>query len=131
MFTLNVISPEGILIDERATTSLVIRTKTGELNILPGHLDMVSVLGDGAMKIDSGKPYIISGGVMEVLADKVTVLADKVKECFMVDIVKNQKRLNEIDEKIMEETLSDMDFKQIMEEKERLETEIRIIREGG
>ena len=131
MFTLNVISPEGILIDERATTSLVIRTKTGELNILPGHLDMVSVLGDGAMKIDSGKPYIISGGVMEVLADKVTVLADKVKECFMVDIVKNQKRLNEIDKKIMEETLSDMDFKQIMEEKERLETEIRIIREGG
>ncbi len=130
MFILSVISPEGLLINERETESLIIETKTGELNILPGHLDIISILGDGIMKVDSEAPSVLYGGVMEVEGDKVMVLADKIRLASKIDIIENQNRLNEIDKILKEETLSDLDFKQLIKEKGDLEVELRIFREG-
>jgi F-type H+-transporting ATPase subunit epsilon len=130
LFILSVISPEGLLINERETESLIIETKTGELNILPGHLDIISILGDGIMKVDSEAPSVLYGGVMEVEGDKVMVLADKIRLASKIDIIENQNRLNEIDKILKEETLSDLDFKQLIKEKGDLEVELRIFREG-
>jgi F-type H+-transporting ATPase subunit epsilon len=116
--------------NERETKSLIIETKTGELNILPGHLDMMSILGDGLMKIDNEEALIIYGGVIEVIKDKVTVLVDKVKSSSKVNIVENQKEIDKLEKRLREEDLSDIDFKQIIKEKNKLETEMRIARAG-
>jgi len=130
LFILDLISPEGLLMNERETKSLIIETKTGELNILPGHLDMMSILGDGLMKIDNEEALIIYGGLIEVVKDKVTVLVDKVKSSSKVNIVENQKEIDKLEKRLREEDLSDIDFKQIIKEKNKLETEMRIAREG-
>ena len=130
MFILNVISPEGVLIKDRETVSLIIETKTGELNILPGHLDIISILGDGIMKVDTEAPSVLYGGVMDVEGERVTVLADKIRLASNIDIVENHNRLNEIDKLLKEETLNDLDFKQLIKEKADLEVELRILKEG-
>lgn len=130
MFILNVISPEGVLIKDRETVSLIIETKTGELNILPGHLDIISILGDGIMKVDTEAPSVLYGGVMDVEGERVTVLADKIRLASNIDIVENHNRLDEIDKLLKEETLNDLDFKQLIKEKADLEVELRILKEG-
>ena len=55
----------------------------GEFQVLSNHAPMISALGRGKMKIvASGKEEIvmIDGGVVEVLKNKVVVLAESVIE---------------------------------------------------
>ena len=54
----------------------------GELGILPGHAPLLTILRPGPLVIKSGpnapddQLLVVSGGFMEVLPDRVTVLAD-------------------------------------------------------
>jgi F-type H+-transporting ATPase subunit epsilon len=67
----------------------------GRLGILPRHQTLLTTLAPGEMTIiKKGEvtPFAISGGFMEVLPDRVTILADTVE------------RADEIDEARAEET---------------------------
>lgn len=51
----------------------------GRLGILPGHAAMVAELGSGPLMIETSEGtqnYKITGGYIEVLMDKVVILAD-------------------------------------------------------
>ena len=57
---------------------------TGSFEILEKHAPLVSALGKGAMKVlvdkSSNTLYEVSGGFVEVLNNKVTVLVEKAVE---------------------------------------------------
>jgi F-type H+-transporting ATPase subunit epsilon len=76
--TLEVITPEKIALREMVDEVIVPGT-SGELGILPDHTPLISQLKTGVLSYRQGadkKLVHVSGGFVEVLPDKVSVLAD-------------------------------------------------------
>ena len=79
-FELNIVSVEGTLFSGQAH-ALVISGADGELGIRPGHSPLVSKIKPGIASYVSDKHspeevLYVSGGIVEVQASVVTVLAD-------------------------------------------------------
>ncbi len=64
-------------------------TQLGEITVLPEHIPMVSILKPGVIeikKVDGELDIMsVSGGFIEVLKDKVVVLADKAERAAELD----------------------------------------------
>ena len=79
---LEVVTPDQKVFEGEAS-SVTFPGSDGEFQVLSNHAPMISALGRGKMKIvASGKEEIvmIDGGVVEVLKNKVVVLAESVIE---------------------------------------------------
>ena len=79
---LEVVTPDKKVFEGEAT-AVTFPGSDGEFQVLTGHAPMISSLGRGKMTIKaSGKEevVIIDGGVVEVLNNKVVVLAESVIE---------------------------------------------------
>ncbi|HEX8851998.1 MAG TPA: F0F1 ATP synthase subunit epsilon [Pyrinomonadaceae bacterium] len=75
---LDVITPERRLVSE-AVDSVTVPGLGGELGILPGHTPLISQLQTGVLSYTQGQTtrrLLVSGGFVEVNADRVSVLAD-------------------------------------------------------
>lgn len=85
-----VITPEKILY--QGDVDMVIAPGTvGELGILPLHMPLVTTLkvGELRLKRDDEQDYIaIDGGYLEVMEDKVTILADAAEYASKMDVAK-------------------------------------------
>lgn len=89
-----IVTPERMLMQEMVQ-QVVAPTKVGEITVLPGHIPLVSSLEAGVIetKNEKGENVVISvsGGFIEVLKEKIVVLADTAE------------RAEELDEKRIEE----------------------------
>lgn len=78
-FTLRVVSVEASLFDGEADF-LVANGAEGELGVLPRHAPLFTTLKPGPLMIQHGagerQELFVGGGFLEVLPDRVTVLAD-------------------------------------------------------
>jgi len=63
-------------------------TKDGRVGILPRHAPLLTILEPGELDIVKGgtrTPFAVSGGFMEVLPTRVTILADTVERADEID----------------------------------------------
>src|SRR6266545_3322364 len=63
-------------------------TKDGRVGILPRHMPLLTILDVGEMTIikdGTTTPFAVSGGFMEVLSNRVTILADTVERADEID----------------------------------------------
>jgi F-type H+-transporting ATPase subunit epsilon len=68
-------------------------TRDGRVGILPRHAPLLTILTSGELDIVKGgvrTPFAISGGFMEVLPTKITILADTVERADEIDEVRAQ-----------------------------------------
>lgn len=75
---LDVITPERRLLSE-TVDYVTLPGLNGELGILPGHTPLISQLQTGVLSYTQGpttRRMMVSGGFVEVNADRVSVLAD-------------------------------------------------------
>ena len=75
---LEVVTPERRLLSE-AVDYVTVPGLGGELGILPGHTPLISQLQTGVLSYTQGavvRRLLVSGGFVEVNADRVSVLAD-------------------------------------------------------
>ena len=75
---LDIITPERNVLSE-TVDSVTVPGANGELGILPGHTPLISQLQTGVLSyVQSGttRRLLVSGGFVEVNADRVSVLAD-------------------------------------------------------
>ncbi|HWS54737.1 MAG TPA: F0F1 ATP synthase subunit epsilon [Pyrinomonadaceae bacterium] len=75
---LDVITPQRRLLSEQVD-SVTVPGANGELGILPGHTPLISALQTGVLAYAQGattRRLLVSGGFVEVNADRVSVLAD-------------------------------------------------------
>jgi len=67
--------------------------------VLPGHAPLLSELGAGEVRLHGGeageRKYHVSWGFVEVLPDRVTLLADHAETPDKIDAVAAQKQLEE------------------------------------
>lgn len=86
--TVEVVTPERS-VGERQIDSLVVPASEGYLGVLPGHAPLVTGLQIGviSMKTDGKEDNMaISGGFMEVIADKVTIMPDTAEAATEIDV---------------------------------------------
>ncbi len=73
--------------------SVVLPGTEGELGVLPHHAPLVSTLGIGELRIRKGgveESFAIVGGFLQVLPDKVVVMAETADMASEIDVEKAQ-----------------------------------------
>ncbi len=78
-FNLELATPDTVIY-QGEVTALVAPAAEGYLGVLAGHAPMRSTLTEGKLRIDPAEAesrwFAITGGLLEVLRDRVTILAD-------------------------------------------------------
>lgn len=77
-------------------------TRDGRVGILPRHAPLLSIITSGELDIVKGgvrTPFAVSGGFMEVLPTKITILADTVERADEIDEVRAQEAVRLAEER--------------------------------
>ena len=77
MLHVSVISPEASLFEGDAT-SVVAPAFDGEVGILTGHAPMMTLLGQGELRLGAGagQRFRVQGGFLQVVDDRVRVVTE-------------------------------------------------------
>ena len=89
-FSLKIVTPDGVLFDGQAE-ELVVRTTTGDLGILAGHINCVAPLGMGLATVlaDGEKRYgACIGGMVSVLNGEVKLVPTTFEWADKIDIAR-------------------------------------------
>jgi F-type H+-transporting ATPase subunit epsilon len=89
---LEIVTPERLAYAEEVD-SVVLPGTEGELVVLPHHAPLVSTLGIGELRIRKGgveESFAIVGGFLQVLPDKVVVMAETADMASEIDLDKAQ-----------------------------------------
>jgi F-type H+-transporting ATPase subunit epsilon len=106
-----IVTPEKTVFEEKID-QLTLPTQEGEITVLPNHIPLIAVLQAGELVVKYGGEEIamaVSGGMVEVRRNEITILADTAERAEEIDIaraeVAKQKAEKLKDEKIrMDET---------------------------
>ncbi len=103
-------------------------TKDGRVGILPRHMPLITVLTEGELSIVKNgvrTEYAVFGGFMEVLPDRVTILADSCDRSDEIDLDRAEEARQRAEERIAQRK-SDQDMIQAEAELRRALMQIRI-----
>ena len=126
---LEIVSAERVVYSEEVSI-LVAPGADGELGILPRHAPLLSVLKPGEIRVvkDGEESYIaVSGGFMEVLGNKVTILADAAEHAEEIDIERTEMALKRAQESV-ESGGSDADLERAMASIRRSQARLTVAR---
>jgi F-type H+-transporting ATPase subunit epsilon len=102
-----IVTPERVVLREEVL-QVTVPTRNGEITVLPNHVPLVSALQPGVIEVKTkiGETEIISvsGGFIEVLKDKVVILADTAERAVEID-EKRAEEARERAEKIKKEAV--------------------------
>jgi F-type H+-transporting ATPase subunit epsilon len=98
---LQVVSPERMLVDEQVTEAQI-PALDGYIGALPGHAPLLSSLKPGGVLSykSGGKDQLVAiyGGFVQILPDRVRVLADSARPGVEIDLVAARERLKKAEE---------------------------------
>lgn len=86
---LSVVTPEKSILSNQEVESVVLPSEVGQLTVLPGHTDIVSLLTHGsfAYKVNGQWSWaFIEGGFAQIREQKINVLAETVEFSHEVDM---------------------------------------------
>lgn len=109
-FNLKVVAPDGQVLNKDVEFA-VVPGENGEIGILPNHAPLIASLGIGIIRYtENGKvnKIAISGGFMEVVKNKVTILANTAETSENINIERAQ-AAKERAEKRLRERQPDVD----------------------
>ena len=89
---LEIVTPEKLAFSDQVD-SVVLPGSEGELGVLPHHAPLVSTLGAGELRLRKGgseESFAIVGGFLQVLPDKVVVMAETADMAAEIDLEKAQ-----------------------------------------
>lgn len=83
-----VVTPERVVL-KREVIQVTVPTESGEITVLADHIPLVSILKSGVIEIKSAEDEIeimsVSGGFIQVMRDKIVVLADTAEKAEELD----------------------------------------------
>ena len=100
---LEVVSPEKLIMSKSVDMVTVSGTE-GDFGVLPGHTALVSSIRPGLLKIEADKDveiFFISGGFIEVIEDKVSILATDVISSNDINVAECEDKIKKCNEKIV------------------------------
>ena len=100
---LEVAVPDRLVLNEE-TVSVQLPFTTGYAGVLPGHAPFLAEVGTGvltyAVMQGSEEHLAIDGGAVEILPDRVRVLAEKAERADEIDALRARKALERADERL-------------------------------
>jgi F-type H+-transporting ATPase subunit epsilon len=100
----------------------------GELSILPQHAPLLTQLSPGEMRVlkDGEESFIaVSGGFLEVLGNKVTILADTAEHAEEIDLERAEEAVKRAQEQITAAP-ADMDLERAVASLRRSQARLRV-----
>lgn len=105
LLELEIVSPNKKIYKGYIESVTVPGTK-GEFQVLYNHADLVSTLATGRIKIINEKKeeiyFASSGGVIEIIKNKITILAEEIYKPEEIDIASTEKELKSAKEKLFQ-----------------------------
>ncbi len=80
-FHLTLVTPEKLVLEEDVA-QLNVATKSGEIGILPNHVELATLLVPGKLKVKKGEKAVTlnhSDGYLQVFKNTVTVFTERVE----------------------------------------------------
>lgn len=103
----------------------------GELGILPHHAPLLTVLQPGELRIiragQEDEHLAVSGGFMEVMGNKVVVLADAAERAEEIDEQRAQEAVRRAEERLAHRT-QDMDLERAVASMRRAALRLKVVR---
>jgi F-type H+-transporting ATPase subunit epsilon len=119
------------LVYEDDVDSVIAPAVMGEVQILPDHAPMITALSPGELVIEKGgaqEPFALGGGYLEVLANKVTVMADTAEHADEIDLARAQEARERAEQMLREHPPTSEDFAAIEGALRRSLTRIEVAR---
>lgn len=114
-FNLSIFAPERKLLQNEPVDSLIITTVEGEIEILPGHADMISTLDTGRFVYRSAKGEritgVISSGFLNVENGEVKVIAETIELAGEIDHHRAKQAQLNAEKRLSEAGLDQQSFK--------------------
>ena len=91
-FTIEIVTPLRLVVRETVTEAQI-PVRGGYIGVLPGHTPLLAEMGIGELSYHvGGRVYSCTaiGGFVEVLADRVIVLADRAERTEEIDVARAQ-----------------------------------------
>jgi len=111
-FLLEVVTPRRLVLSEKVD-EITAPGELGEFGVLPGHIPFFATLGIGEVMYRQGdkKRYIaVSWGFAEVLANKVTILAEIAELDTEIDVERAKRKKELAEEKLKTMSADDKDY---------------------
>ena len=94
--SLEVVAPEKMVMT-KTVDMVTISGSEGDFGVLPGHAALVSSIRPGFLEIEDNKEIekmFIGGGFIEILEDKVSILASEVLSSEQINIPECEEKIN-------------------------------------
>lgn len=129
MIQVDIVTPNRKLVDGVSVKEVRLPGELGQLQVLPGHTELLTLLGTGVLAFhdESGRErkFAISQGFAEVRDDKVMVLAERAEESTDIDRNRAQKAKQNAEQQL-NGTLSPEAFRKQQLKLERALTRIQV-----
>jgi F-type H+-transporting ATPase subunit epsilon len=129
-FQLEIVTPSRLLVKDAAEEAQIPGV-TGYLGILPGHAPLITELGVGEITYKaSGATHTLSvaWGFMEVLPDKVTILAEAAERPHEIDVERAQKAKDRAEQRLKSNNV-EVDYTRAEDALQRAETRLNVAKE--
>lgn len=128
----DVVTPVRKLVQGATAESVILPGAKGQLEILPGHAELLTLLDTGvlALRAPAGiRQFVVSHGFAEIRNDKVTVLAETAEEAHEIDRDR-AKRAMDTAEKELQASLSPEHFRKYELKLQRAVLRLQIAKPG-
>ena len=112
-FSLKIVTPDGLIFDGQAE-ELIVRTSTGDMGILAGHINCVAPLGMGraVVVVDGQRRYgACIGGMVSVVNGTVTLVPTTIEWAEDIDVKRAELSAARAKEVIGNKDASDADIR--------------------
>ena len=123
------VTAEKLLFSEQVE-SIVAPGEAGELGILPHHAPLLSILKSGELRVTQDgqeQSIAITGGFLEVLDNKVTVLADAAEHAGEIELERAEEAVRRAEERIASRD-TDLDLERAIGSLRRAQVRVTVAR---
>lgn len=132
-FTLEVVTPACQVVRETVTEAQI-PVRSGYIGVMPGHTPLLAEMGIGELSYRVGN-FVHSctamGGFVEVLADRVIVLADAAERAEGIDVAQAQSARDRAQKRLANPNDPNVDWKRAQAALERAQVRLQVAAKVG
>jgi F-type H+-transporting ATPase subunit epsilon len=132
-FTLEVVTPARQVVYE-AVSEAQIPVLGGYVGVLPGHTPLLAEMGIGELSFHVGSRAVsctAMGGFVEVLADRVIVLADSAERAEEINVSRAEAALGRAQKRLATTNDPNVDWKRAEESLKRAQVRLQVAAKAG
>ena len=91
VLTVSIVTPDGEVYNQSKATMVVVKTKSGQLGIMPNHVPVIASLAVDAVLIKAGHhqdKVAVNGGFVEFSNNEATVIANSAEKQGDIDVAR-------------------------------------------